>query len=449
MREMIEKNKELFEILQKIETKFKVFIVGGAVRDFMLGLEPHDFDIATSATPDELNEMFKDSHEVKFVGETFGVTLINGFEVATFRKDKHSGIGDKNCEVEFTTFLGEDLKRRDFTINAMAYDPFHYRFVDAFGGTQDLKDKVLRFVENPRERILQDPNRIIRAARFAARLEFTIEKESLEALTEMSHLIQSHVAVERIALEIMKALENKNASDFFGHLLIMEGLQFVLPSLDVAYEYSDHGKHHVESIWEHLMLVGDSISPKFPLVKLAGYLHDVGKPAVQFEGSFHDHEKEGYSLVAYELSRLKFSTKDVEIVSGLVRCHMYSLSEQTPRAVRRVVKKLKDRNVDFKNFLRLKMADRRGNVKRVPHSLAELKSHHSAIFNVKIAETPFNVKSLCVDGNFIMAEFGLKPSKFVGEVLNHLLAFVVDMGDTFNNETVLVGVAHMFVNSKK
>jgi tRNA nucleotidyltransferase/poly(A) polymerase len=427
-----------------VDYKMEVYVVGGAVRDHLLGLDPTDFDLCTSATPEQLQEIFFD-REVKLVGESFGVTLVDGVEIATFRVDRHSGVGDKNCTVEYAYDIIDDLKRRDFTINAIAYNPFSKTFTDPHDGMYDICKRILRFVGNPHDRITEDPNRMLRAARFAARLEFNIHPETLTAMSHWSRYVKHHVKPERIQLEVMKAMESPNASDFFGVLLTTNILQYVFPSLhDTFHKGTHHGKHHVESIWEHSMIAGDSVSTKNPLVKLAGYLHDVGKVRYVDEENFGGHEKTGQSLVMIDLLALKFSHDEIAVVSGLVRCHMYSLFEASPKAVRRIVKQLNDHNVQKSDFLRLKIADRKGNVKRGNHTLSEMKHYHSVLHSVEIKETPFTVKELKVNGNDIMRAFNLLPGKTIGTILNHLLEYVIEEGPEHNTYDLLLTEARVY-----
>lgn len=438
-------NKKIVKIIDTIiRHGFSVYIVGGAVRDYITGAVPNDVDLATNATPIELVQIFPTA---KLVGESFGVTLIDEIEIATFRTDIHNGIGDKNCTVRFADTIEEDLSRRDFTINAMAYDCKTGSIIDIHGGIDDLRCGIIRFVGNPTDRINEDPNRMIRACRFAARIDGIIEKDSLEAIKNNSYLVKSHVATERIAIEIMKSMKIANASTFFNNLLLTDILQNVFPSLYNCHINGEHGNFHIEDIYTHCMIAGDSVSPRFPLVKLAAYLHDVGKPGSCIDGTFHDHERYSESIIISELNYLRFADDDINVVSNLARVHMYSVYEDIkPKALRRLVKKLADRNINYKDFLRLKFADRRGNIAKCQNTITDIKIKYRKLFSKDITEGAFNVKSLNIDGNIIMSEFNIPPSKMIGTILNLLLEYVIDNGNEFNNhETLLLKAREIFL----
>lgn len=423
--------------------RFKVYIVGGAVRDHLSGLNPKDIDLATDATPKELLNIFG-NRNIKLVGESFGVIIVDGFEIATFRNDKYFGNSDKNCEITFSNSIEEDLKRRDFTINAIAYCPNTGNIIDLHNGQNDIKNKIIRFVNDPNDRIKEDPNRIIRAARFASKIDGEIEFSSFNAMKNNNHLVNNYVSPERIRLEIIKAMSSKHASTFFNILLLIDSLKYIFPSLCLCYESSDHGVFHQEDIYTHNMLVGDSISYKNPLLKLSGYLHDIGKPYVYEDGHFYDHEKYGMDLCQAELKYLKFSNDEIEYISNLVRCHMYSLKDISNKAVRKLAKKLKERNVSFHDFLRLKIADRTGNIIKEKHSIEELKEYHKKLFNVEIKDSPFCVKDLDINGVDIMREFNLSPGREVGNLLTYLLEYVIENGNEFNTFENLLNEANEY-----
>ena len=215
---MMEKNeKQLNEsqIIQRLcGCGYHAYVVGGAARDILSGREPEDVDIVTNATPDEIEILFQEQ-SVKAVGKSFGVVLVDGYEVAKFRQDRYSGLSDKACEVSFVENIEDDLSRRDLTINAMALCDLSGDIIDPHNGRSDLKKRRIRFVGNPRERIFEDPNRIVRACRFLARIDGRFDPETFEDLREFGHYVRDHVAVERVRTEIMKAMKIRRASRFF------------------------------------------------------------------------------------------------------------------------------------------------------------------------------------------------------------------------------------------
>ena len=298
------------------------FVVGGAVRDILLGLEPNDFDFATSLRPDQIIEIFSDM-QTDLVGESFGVVLVEGVEIATFRADKNTDSGHQNAEVEYVDTIEDDLSRRDFTINAMAIT-LRGEIIDPFGGQEDLENSIIKFVGNAGQRIWEDPNRILRAARFAARFDFTIDFSGFKSIGDNIHLI-SNIAPERIRIEIMKTLSSAQEVDQFFSILRLTGvLEIILPELVECYNHTG-GRFHPETVWEHIIWAVNDISPRFPLVRLYALFHDIGKPrafAENEDGSFVHHDSISARIARERLSLLKFSNEEINAVEGLVRCHM-------------------------------------------------------------------------------------------------------------------------------
>jgi tRNA nucleotidyltransferase/poly(A) polymerase len=411
---------------------FEAFLVGGAVRDLLDNRTPNDFDVVTKATPDQIIRVFR-GEQIKTVGKSFGVTIVNGIEIATFRTDHFpEANGASNCVPQFAETIHDDLSRRDFTINALALCPISGDVIDNFDGRSDLKNRVIRFVGDPTERILEDPNRIIRACRFVAKLEGSFDFNTLHDLRLLSHLV-GRIKVERIAGELMKAMELDHPSLFFAALHTIGALDIVFPGMSASV-FHDHGNHHVETIWDHMMLAGDSVSPRFPLVRLAAFLHDVGKPS-SFDvesGSFLQHEHIGANLVDGWLRRLKFATADRELVKNLVRLHMSGASPgATPRAIRRFRKTLQDHNVTPQDWLRVRIADRKSNLNKTPFSFGDIRFRRG-LFVDREEVLPFSVNSLALKGGDIIRIFELTPGPLVGVLQKHLLNFVIENGPEFN-----------------
>ena len=441
------------DIVRKLcEHNYATFIVGGAVRDMLNGNEPKDFDIVTAATPENIVCIFKD-HNVKTVGKSFGVTLIDGFEVATFRHDRHTQLLDaRKTIVEYANNIHEDLSRRDLTINALALCEITGELVDDFNGLNDLNRKIIRFVGDPVQRIKEDPVRIIRACRFLAKLGGNFDAPTFIALKEHSRYVKDHVAPERIRIEILKAMETKEPSMFFAALHIIGALKYILPSLEETVMH-DHGKHHMENVWEHSMLVGDAISRKFPLVRLAGYLHDVGKPKafIENEGNhFGGHSSIGIDIVRHELSKLRFSREEKSVVCGLVRSHMWlGSSEMTPKTVRKALYRLEELGVKKRDWMRLRIADRKGNVSKIPFTLADIKERASNIGILGeplIDEPKISVHHISVSGGELIEYLGLKPGPIVSEIQNHLLKYLIENGWENDNPETLLHIAKEYIN---
>lgn len=403
------------------------YLVGGGIRDMLSGMEPEDFDVVTAASPDEIVELFKDC-EVKSVGKSFGVVLVEGFEVATFRHDRNDTIGGNNRTVYFANSIQDDLSRRDFTINAMAYCELTGEIVDIHHGRSDLQKRVIRFVGDPDERIQEDPNRILRACRFLAKLEGDFDLKTRIILEERAHYVKEHVAPERIRLEIMKAMELRKPSLFFLALHSIDALKYIFPAMDSCVDHP-HGEYHLEDVFVHLMLAGDHVGPEDPLLRLAMYLHDVGKPSAYKEmgdGSFVQHDKIGEEIVEKELKALKFSKAEITRVKNLVHIHMRSVSGISDKAMRRFLKRLHDRDLSFEDFLKLRIADRAANRKKQPYSQEEISQLQEHVAHVHSEPIPLDIKALPVSGGELIKELHLEPGPIVGEIQRFLLDQYLD-----------------------
>lgn len=393
---------------------YEVYIVGGAVRDLFSNCIPKDYDLSTNADHNQIRELFPDD-KTNTVGNSFLVSIINGIEVSQYRKDIYYGYSDKNCNIIPADTIQEDLSRRDLTINAMAYNPVNEELIDTYNGISDLSNRIIRFVNNPENRIKEDPCRILRACRFAAKIDGTIEKNSLNAMIENKELFQ-YIAKERIRLEILKCMEYKNASIFFNYLHIIGILENIFPELERCI-YFEHGKYHREDVYTHNMLCGDSISTKYPLLKLAGYLHDIGKPASFNGGTFYNHEKYGSEIVKENLKEIRFSNDEIEYISKMIQFHMRDIRNK--KSIRKLLLE-----VEFKDFLRLKIADKKSNLLSEDYSISEIKD---LIDNFRsLNKTKFSIKGLEVNGHDVMNILNILPGPKVGKILKSLFEIVLE-----------------------
>jgi tRNA nucleotidyltransferase (CCA-adding enzyme) len=432
------------DIIHKLQNKgFEAYFIGGAVRDMLMNVKPKDFDIVTSATPEEIIDIFKNQC-IKEVGKSFGVIIVDGTEVATYRSDTYYGGSDKNVKIEYGKTLEEDIVRRDFTINGIAYNPKTDEFLDYVNGKEDIKNKIVRFIGDPRKRIFEDPNRIIRACRFKARINGKIERISFEYLCTYSKYIKSHVSPERIRLEILKSMEIKKASKFFIALKEIYGLKYIFPSLDNCHT-TPGGPYHIENVFEHCMDSGDHCSTRFPLVKLAAYLHDVGKfiscrtnirtNDIWFQG----HEITGYAIVKDELKKLRFSMDEINTISNLILLHMrISESRIQPKSVRRTLAKLKEFDLPYQSLLRLSICDKMGNRRTRDFftfkDVKKLVNHFREQANRKDSVSQFS--DLKVNGHDVMEITGLKPGKEIGNIIKYLFDLIVDNPELNNKESL-------------
>jgi tRNA nucleotidyltransferase/poly(A) polymerase len=401
------------------------YIVGGGIRDMLLGNDPDDFDVVTEATPDKVLELFKDC-KVKQVGKSFGVILVEGYEVATFRHDRYK---DSKCIVSFADTIHEDLGRRDLTVNAMAFCELTGELIDNHGGREDLERRIIKFVGDPDERIAEDPCRILRACRFLAKINGTFEYNTYKALKR--NAFKFKIAPERIRLEILKAMKIPEASKFFKALHSIGMLKMIFPSMAKCWKH-EHGEHHEEDVFDHCMYCGDAISTDDPILKLTGYLHDVGKPPSFKDGKFIMHEVVGRDLIQKELKDLTFTIDEIKRICGLVRLHMNSIQKMTPKAIRKLLKKFDEEGVIIDDFMVLRKADRAANIARENFTSEEWVAMEQQLRQEIIEDKPFNIHSLAFKGRDIIEVFDLLPGARIGKIQNLMMDYIVDEGQKYN-----------------
>lgn len=434
------------DIIKKLHiNNFEAYIVGGYVRDMVLGVESKDMDIITNARSNDIYEIFKEYTDVNMdVGKSFGVTLVNNIEVATYRKDIYFGLNDKNVEVIFSNTLQEDLERRDLTINSLAFDIINCKIIDFHNGLEDLIKKVIRFIGNPIDRINEDPNRIVRACRFLAKINGTFEYNTKHSLKKYSHYVKNYVSSERLRLEIIKSMTIKKASAFFISLYEIDCLKYIFPYLNNCYGH-DHGKFHKENIFTHQMLCGDYLSTDNKLLKLAGYLHDIGKPLTyklnEKTNTYHfrEHEIVGADLLKDHLMKsLKFSYFEAGYIYDVVRFHMrISSGKIGPKATRKILRDLESSKTNYKEILKIKLADRRSNLSRKPFTISEIKKMLKSFKDeLNKDENQNSFLKLEINGNDIMKVTGLNSSPKVGSILKFLSEKVIDNPE-LNNKDML------------
>jgi len=423
------------KIIKTLEQhNYEAYLVGGAVRDIVMGKIPKDFDVVTNAKPNELKGIFK-NEKISLVGENFNVMIINGIEVASYRIDKYE---DNKLSVQYTRSLLEDLSRRDLTINAMSMNKYGKIF-DPFNGIEDIRLRTIKFVGNPHNRIKQDPVRILRA--FVRCCDFpvfyNIDKNSYKAMKENIHLIKD-IPKERIRLEILRAMKTINPSLFFNLLKEFDILKDIFPSLDAGYYHFDNNYHN-ETIFLHNMICGDSISKRKPLLRLAGYLHDVGKPEA-FDGvNYRKHDKIGAEIIKRELGALKFSTEEIKYITGLIDIHMVGMLKIKPKTARRLFIKLKERGLHWKDLIQLRIGDRKGNLKNENYSKKDIRNYTICLHKELKRKPPFAIRDLDISGNDIMKIKKIPPSQEVGRILKELFKIIVDYPH-FNERYILINL---------
>ncbi|MGM0394139.1 MAG: CCA tRNA nucleotidyltransferase [Thermodesulfobacteriota bacterium] len=416
----------VLDLLHRLRDKgIAAFVVGGAVRDMCLGRCPEDVDILADAAVDTLKSLFADQH-VRVVGNTFPVCLVNDIEVAP-------------CRTPSGRFPEDDLAMRDFTVNAMAYDPLDHRLIDPFNGRSDLENRIIRFTGDPAARIMEDPVRMIRGCRFSALLSARLSESAGKAVQAHARSLVGRIPGERIRNELIKAMALPAPSVFFHCLHDTGLLAGILPSLDWCYGL-DGGPFHGETVFEHCLLVGDALPARQPLLRLAGYLHDAGK--VDAQGikdnriTFHGHETRVDALTA-DLDRLRFSVQEKDYILALVLCHMRPLAEKTrPKSIRRLLAMLAQHRLSFEDFMRMRIADKKANLAKSPYTLADIRLRVEKVRREMARQTAFHPDDLAISGKDIMALRHLGPGPEVGRIKQHLFEKVLDDPDLNDRETL-------------
>lgn len=434
---------------------FKCFLVGGAVRDSIMGITPHEYDITTDAKPEDVQRMFKYTVPTGIKHGTVLVIIEDmHVEITTFRSDGNYSDGRHPDKVEYASSIEEDLPRRDLTINAMAYNVLDGTLIDMFDGMKDIKRKIVRSVGNPYERFSEDGLRIMRAIRFATKLNFDIEKETFEAICHSTGMLAS-IAAERIREEFNGILLSNNP--FRGiELLRKTGvLPLIMPELMQGFGVNQN-KFHKYDVYYHILHTIQAVEPLENdqltlLVRLAALFHDIAKPMVQKKVSkqddpvYYNHEVVGSSVAKKIMKRLKYSNAEIEFVTLLVRQHMfYYQDEWTDGAVRRFMRAVGVENI--KPLLKLREADRIGSGNRKDKESKAIPKLLARIDKIIEAENAITVKDLKIDGNDLIREFNLKQGPIIGKILNYLLDLILDEPE-LNDRAILIEKTKNFLES--
>lgn len=435
---------------------FSIYVVGGPVRDMLLGVNPTDiqnWDFATSATPSQMLELLPGA---KYEND-FGTVLL-ALSVPTEHTDetiiaeitpfRHEGMYKDNRHPESVTWaqtIEEDVSRRDFTINAMAYDG--HTLIDITHSQVDLKNKIIKAVGDPTMRFKEDALRMLRAVRFATQLNFTIDASTQNAIIINADLLQN-ISGERIRDEFLKILASLDPAE--GVLLLHTTglLQHILPEVETCFgvEQKSPERHHIHDVATHLIESLRHCPSADPITRLGALIHDIGKPqtrAIDKRGitTFHDHEIVGAEMAAEIAERLRLSKDDKERLIKLVRYHMFAVTEdQTDKTIRRFIRKVGVETIQ--DLLDIRTGDRLG-------SGTPATSWRTELFKKRLEEVqqlPFTVHDLNISGQEIMAALNLKPGPEVGKVLDTLFE-MVDSGEVKNEREELVSkLIHLKVN---
>ncbi len=421
-----------------MEAGFEAYVVGGCVRDSVLGRKPEDWDITTSAKPQQVKALFPRTIDTGIQHGTVTVMLDKeGFEVTTYRIDGKYEDSRHPKEVTFTPNLVEDLKRRDFTINAMAYNE-EAGLVDIFGGMEDIGRKMICCVGAAEERFSEDALRMMRAIRFSAQLGYTIEENTLKAISVLAPNLRQ-ISAERIQVELTKLLVSGHP-DYLRTAYEAGVTRIILPEFDKAMETQQNHPHHKYSVGEHT-LCSLTYVPAQKALRLAMLFHDIGKPetvSVDNEGitHFHGHAAVSEEMTKKILRRLRFDNETVFMVSRLVRYHDYGNSvEPDMRIVRRAVNKIGEDA--FPLLFEVKKADILAQSEYMREDkLTRLERWQQLYQKVLEKGQCVSLKTLAVTGSDLIA-IGMRPGKEIGEMLRQLLELVLENPESNTKELLL------------
>lgn len=411
---------------------FEAYLVGGCVRDSILKRPVHDWDITTSATPAEMKKVFSDTKiiETGIKHGTLTILSVDGFyECTTYRIDGAYSDGRHPDIVRFTKSLAEDLKRRDFTINAMAYNDTE-GLIDLFGGRLDLMDHVIRCVGNPEDRFKEDALRIMRALRFAAQLEFDLEMKTKMAAFQMSDTL-TKVSAERINSEFCKILTQTMGSQVINDY--REIIAVFIPEIRDMFGFEQNNPYHMFAVWDHIIevLVRANLfmDPNNLALALAAFFHDIGKPHSYQDSPdgirhFYGHAAKSAEMTDSIMRCMRFNNSIREQVVTLVKYHDADIKPEA-KYVKRWLNKLDSEHL-LRCLFMLKYSDISGQVvKNRAERLREVSELFTVLDDVINQQACFSLKDLAVNGGDLIA-VGMKPGKEIGAVLNQMLELVLN-----------------------
>ncbi len=421
--------RDVFTIVDKLKAAGRYsWIVGGCVRDSLLGKTVADWDIATEARPNELMKIFPRAIPTGLQHGT--VTLVMGghhYEVTTLRGETTYSDGRRPDAIHFVEEISSDLARRDFTINAIAVDPESGALVDPFGGQKDLDDKIIRAVGKAVERFSEDGLRVLRAARFSATLEFDLAPDTLSAISPTLDTFRK-VSAERVRDEWVKTMKAKKPSRAFDVMRETGILAVSCPEL-LEGVGMEQNKWHTFDVWRHSMACMDACVGD-PILRISALLHDVGKPRTRAfsdktqDYTFYDHDRIGAEIADPICMRLKFSTDERQRIVALVRHHLFHYDNWSDAAVRRWIRRVSKERVD--DLYALSEADIRGKAGEIdPEILVPLSLLKAHVEKVLAEGAALSTRDLAIDGNVLMKELGIKPGRIIGEILEACLEDVI------------------------
>ncbi len=442
--------KDVFGLCDKLRAAGKrSWIVGGCVRDMLLGRAVADWDLCTDAKPDELTRIFPRAIPTGIEHGTLTV-VVGGkhYEVTTLRGETTYSDGRRPDAVHFVSDIAADLARRDFTINAIAIDPLDGTVIDPWDGQRDLAARVLRAVGDPLQRFGEDGLRVLRAARFVATLEVELDPATRAAIAPTLGTYRK-VSHERIRDEWVKAMKARRPSRAFEVMRETGILEVTCPELLLGVGM-DQNRHHAYDVWRHGMECMDACVGD-PVLRIAALLHDVGKPATRAMGdktkdwTFYDHDRVGAEIAEPICQRLRFSNDERARIVHLVRHHLFHYDKWTDAAVRRWVRRVgKERLADLYT---LNEADVRSKGRPAPSDLDALNGLRAHVARILAEGAALSTRDLKVNGRDLMQELGLAPGRILGELLEALLEIVIN-DPALNERDKLLAKAREMVASR-
>ena len=440
----LDKNIQL--ILSLLQKNGQGYVVGGYVRDSLLKIIPKDCDFVTDIEYDRLLDIFK-KYNPKEIGKRFGIIQIklNGihYEIAKMRQDKGIPKNRKEQLIEFTQNIYEDLKRRDFTINAIAYDgkELYYGDVDSFN---DIKENNLKFIGEPKQRIEEDPLRILRFYRFLSTKNLFDRYNIRKSFKEYSYLLDQ-LSKERIKDEFNKIIMGEN---FFEVLNMMSEdgiLEKIIPEWKFTIGFNQQNKHHLYTVDQHI-LQSMKYSNNDLIIRLALLLHDIGKPRCftigdNNQGHFYGHEKLSSELAKNILTTLKYDNKTIERVSKLIKYHLLYNSNIDMFYAKKLLNKFGEE--DIFRFLTLVTADKKAH--KPPFDFSKINELTSLLDKILKDKLPITLNDLAINGKNLITDFNILPGKQIGEILNHLLTEVLK-NPNLNNKKDLYSLTELYIN---
>jgi len=443
--------RDVFTIVEKLRAAGRYsWIVGGCVRDSLLGKPVADWDVATEAKPNELMKIFPRAIPTGLQHGT--VTLVLGghhYEITTLRGEAAYSDGRRPDAVHFVEEIESDLARRDFTMNAIAVDPTNGALIDPFGGRKDIDAKMIRAVGKAVERFSEDGLRVLRAARFSATLEFELEQETFAAIAPTLDTYRK-VSAERVRDEWIKTMKAKKPSRAFDVMRESGILGVSCPEL-LEGVGMEQNKWHSFDVWRHGMACMDACIGD-PVLRIAALLHDVGKPRSRAfsdktqDWTFYDHDRIGAEIADPICSRLRFSTEERHRIVALVRHHLFHYDAWSDAAVRRWIRRVGKERIE--DLYALNEADVRGKAPSIDaESLGPLLALKAHVEKVLAEGAALSTRDLAIDGNVLMKELAIRPGRIVGEILGALLDEVI-ADPSLNTREVLLDRARAIAASR-